>query len=344
MTTKVKAIRSVPLVPSSLSNCWAIVILSLLLSVVPSSHVQAFVVVPGATKTTLSTRRSSSTRICSTTSSSGPIFQVAIEYCTGCKWGLRAFWTAQELLSTFRDDVALGAVSVVPSTVSGRFAVTAARPEGNNNDDEAAVVVTTLWDRQEADGFPEMKDLKQLIRDEINPQKFLGHSDSMERQQQQQEEDNKQKGETILDLSQDPLPRLDRTLSPADIQGVPSPHVTITYCTGCQWLLRAAYVAQELMSTFGEDVAGVTLIPSRKPAKGGAFLVTVDGTVVWDRFQQGRFPETKELKQLVRNLLDPDRDLGHIDRPKSEESKAAEGFEEMDDEEAEEARRFFGVM
>ena len=126
------------------------------------------------------------------------------------------------------------------------------------------------------------------------------------------------------------------------LQGVPTPHVTITYCTGCQWLLRAAYVAQELVSTFSEELHAVTLVPSRRPAKGGAFLVTIDGTrVVWDRFEQGRFPETKELKQLVRDVLNPSKDLGHVDGKKS---TTAAPIEEMDDDDAAEARKFFGVM
>ena len=32
------------------------------------------------------------------------------------------------------------------------------------------------------------------------------------------------------------------------------PEIVITYCTQCQWLLRAAWLAQELLSTFGEDL------------------------------------------------------------------------------------------
>jgi len=30
------------------------------------------------------------------------------------------------------------------------------------------------------------------------------------------------------------------------------PRITITYCRQCQWLLRAAWMAQELLSTFAE--------------------------------------------------------------------------------------------
>jgi hypothetical protein len=37
-------------------------------------------------------------------------------------------------------------------------------------------------------------------------------------------------------------------------------------------------------------------------------------TLLWDRKTEGGFPETKELKNRVRNVIEPGRDLGHIDR------------------------------
>ena len=36
--------------------------------------------------------------------------------------------------------------------------------------------------------------------------------------------------------------------------------------------------------------------------------------MIWDRKTDGGFPETKELKNRVRNIIEPGRDLGHIDR------------------------------
>jgi selenoprotein W-related protein len=92
------------------------------------------------------------------------------------------------------------------------------------------------------------------------------------------------------------------------------PIVAITYCTQCQWLLRAAWMAQELLSTFGADLGGVTLVPGT----GGIFQVTVDGTLVWDRKSDGGFPDAKVLKQRVRDRIDPGRDLGHADRQRGE--------------------------
>jgi hypothetical protein len=36
--------------------------------------------------------------------------------------------------------------------------------------------------------------------------------------------------------------------------------------------------------------------------------------VLWDRKANGGFPEVKELKRLVRDVIEPGRDLGHVDR------------------------------
>jgi selenoprotein W-related protein len=88
------------------------------------------------------------------------------------------------------------------------------------------------------------------------------------------------------------------------------PRVTITYCYQCQWLLRAGWMAQELLSTFSDDLGEVALIPTT----GGVFQIHYDGELVWDRKRDGGFPDAKTLKQRVRDRLDPARDLGHIDR------------------------------
>ncbi|OJJ47847.1 hypothetical protein ASPZODRAFT_1792820 [Penicilliopsis zonata CBS 506.65] len=95
------------------------------------------------------------------------------------------------------------------------------------------------------------------------------------------------------------------------------PRITIEYCTQCKWMLRAAYFAQELLSTFGTSIGEIALIP----ATGGKFTVTiyesaeeVKETRLWDRKERGGFPEVKVLKGLVRNVIDPGRDLGHTDR------------------------------
>ena len=87
-------------------------------------------------------------------------------------------------------------------------------------------------------------------------------------------------------------------------------HVEIEYCTQCRWLLRAAWLAQELLMTFESDIGRVSLVPG----SGGIFEVRMDGHTLFSRKQAGRFPESKELKQLVRDRIDPQRSLGHSDR------------------------------
>tara|TARA_R110002020_G_scaffold15611_67_gene55968 strand:- start:603 stop:905 length:303 start_codon:yes stop_codon:yes gene_type:complete len=91
------------------------------------------------------------------------------------------------------------------------------------------------------------------------------------------------------------------------------PHVTITYCRQCNWMLRSAWMAQELLSTFSEELGAVTLVPGT----GGIFRIEIDGTLVWERVRDGGFPDVKSLKQRIRDHMDPDRDLGHIDRPQT---------------------------
>lgn len=88
------------------------------------------------------------------------------------------------------------------------------------------------------------------------------------------------------------------------------PSVEIEYCPGCRWLLRAGWTAQELLTTFENELGAVTLRPSDV---GGTFRVAVDKVVVWDRKDEGRFPEMKELKQRIRDEIAPERDLGHSD-------------------------------
>lgn len=89
-----------------------------------------------------------------------------------------------------------------------------------------------------------------------------------------------------------------------------APHVEIEYCNQCGFVLRSVWLAQELLSTFRDEIGSVTLTPG----SGGIFQVTLDQVTVWDRRQEGRFPEAKELKQRVRDRIAPDKDLGHSER------------------------------
>jgi len=89
------------------------------------------------------------------------------------------------------------------------------------------------------------------------------------------------------------------------------PLVTIAYCPKCNWLLRAAYMAQELLTTFEEELYGVTLQPSET---AGHYSIRIGDDVIFDRKVHGGFPEIKELKQLVRDKVSPEKNLGHSDK------------------------------
>ncbi|KLJ06449.1 hypothetical protein EMPG_10154 [Blastomyces silverae] len=140
---------------------------------------------------------------------------------------------------------------------------------------------------------------------------------------QQQQPESKEKEEQ---LQQTAIP-----LAEGHRELVHLPRVTIKYCTQCKWLLRAAYFAQELLSTFSTTLGEVSLVP----ATGGVFTVsilhesnvdfTTAETVLWDRKAEGGFPETKQLKALVRNIIDPSRDLGHVDRALAKKQGKAAG-------------------
>lgn len=90
----------------------------------------------------------------------------------------------------------------------------------------------------------------------------------------------------------------------------PKPRIVITYCRQCNWLLRSGWMAQELLSTFSEELGEVAL----RPGTGGTFRIELDGETIWDRVADGGFPEIKVLRGRVRDRVAPDRGLGHTDR------------------------------
>jgi selT/selW/selH-like putative selenoprotein len=112
-----------------------------------------------------------------------------------------------------------------------------------------------------------------------------------------------QGGETVVTDDASPLE--------TDVQDeVHRPRVVIAYCTQCRFLLRAAWLAQELLTTFSDTLGEVAL----RPATGGVFEVLVDGDLIFSRRDEHRFPEAKEVKQLLRDRIAPGQDLGHSDR------------------------------
>lgn len=94
------------------------------------------------------------------------------------------------------------------------------------------------------------------------------------------------------------------------VAGKISQRLEIEYCAQCRFILRAAWMAQELLMTFADELGEVALIPGR----GGIFEIRLNGELLFSRKAAGRFPESREIKQLVRDKIAPDRDLGHSDR------------------------------
>jgi selenoprotein W-related protein len=256
---------------------------------------------------------------------------VSIEYCTGCRWMMRAAWMAQELLTTFTDE--LDSMTLIPNRAKPGGVFTVRR---NTNH--------VVWDRTTDGGFPESKQLKQRIRDFIAPDRNLGHSDSSSSTTTPSlvVSSSSSSPPDVCPDCPDPIPSSSdaTTAETPRPQLQQQPNVAITYCTGCRWLLRASWLAQELLTTFQDDLNSVTLIPSRPPlAQGGTFRIELNGELLWDRATQERFPEPKEIKQLTRDRLCPTRKLGHADRQPVESDEML-----MDDDEAEEMRQFFGVL
>jgi len=89
------------------------------------------------------------------------------------------------------------------------------------------------------------------------------------------------------------------------------PIITIEYCPKCGWLMRSAWMAQELLTTFADELGGVTLRPSEV---SGSFIIYIADEKLLDRKELGHFPEIKELKQVVRDKVAPGKSLGHSDR------------------------------
>ncbi len=89
------------------------------------------------------------------------------------------------------------------------------------------------------------------------------------------------------------------------------PIINIEYCPKCGWMLRSAYFAQEILTTFSEDVKGVLLQPSET---SGTFKIFIDDELIFDRVSNGGFPEIRQLKQVIRDKINPGKSLGHSDK------------------------------
>ncbi len=89
------------------------------------------------------------------------------------------------------------------------------------------------------------------------------------------------------------------------------PTLKIEYCPKCKWLARAAWMAQELLTTFEGELEGITLVPSEV---SGQYDISLNNELLYSRKKEGGFPEITELKKLVRDQIAPNKNLGHTEK------------------------------
>ncbi|VGO19878.1 SelT/SelW/SelH family protein [Pontiella sulfatireligans] len=90
----------------------------------------------------------------------------------------------------------------------------------------------------------------------------------------------------------------------------PENRITIEYCSKCKFMMRSAWIAQELLQTFEGDLDEAALRPSLAP---GIWQIFANGQLVWDRKTERGLPELKDLKRRVRDIIAPEKNLGHAE-------------------------------
>ena len=76
--------------------------------------------------------------------------------------------------------------------------------------------------------------------------------------------------------------------------------IIIEYCTGCRWLLRSAWFAQELLTTFEEEL--FKCMPKTKNRSSRHFQIFCNNQLFGVE-KDLRFPDIKELKKATRQNL-----------------------------------------
>ncbi|KAK4055171.1 hypothetical protein OIV83_000451 [Microbotryomycetes sp. JL201] len=115
------------------------------------------------------------------------------------------------------------------------------------------------------------------------------------------------------------------SMQPPDFDTQEYPRVVIEFCDRCRWIHRATWTQTELFMTFAGALQAITLVPRSAPDTGGRFRVWLymqadeAPILAWDRKTEGGFPELKELKQRIRNLISPEQSLGHSDKKSSQQ-------------------------
>mmetsp|Transcript_2804 Transcript_2804/g.5608 ORF Transcript_2804/g.5608 Transcript_2804/m.5608 type:complete len:443 (-) Transcript_2804:223-1551(-) len=342
-----------------------------------------------------------------------PAVDISIDYCSACQWTLRATWLASEVLTTFANEPRLHSVSLVPRSPplseGGIFSVVSASLDdsvaGSSFEANASRrMELVLWDRKKEGRFPEAKEIKQSIRDVVNPDKDLGHSDGEKSDTRKISKENDRKvGECIECKEQEQLleksnskslqPKRTHNSSGESKEVVSEPNypsifyqynkVSIEYSTGESiasvenGLYRASWYANELLSmvyarnawwkTIQQDqqqkqcddcaddaaplaVDCVTLIPNRLDS-GVLKIVLNDEIVIHNQASSNSpsFIDASELRTRVCHFISNHSNSTSVTTTSTSERSAFEddsvvGIEMMNEEEAEDARRFFGVF
>ncbi len=84
------------------------------------------------------------------------------------------------------------------------------------------------------------------------------------------------------------------------------PRLEIFYCRQCRWLLRASWMAQEMLTTFGEELGEVAIVPG----SGGIFEIALDGEVVATNRDKAPTPDASVVKRAIRDRVAPDKAIG----------------------------------
>ena len=293
---------------------------------------------------------------------------ISIEYCSGCQWMLRSTWMASEILTTFASDASLSSISLIPKgpplSEGGIFRITA-----NSSNKHDAYSELLLWDRKIEERFPESKEVKQLIRDLVDLDKDLGHSDKHQKgnDDDDDDDDSSSKETDCLECKeqqQDDPKQKPQESTKLEIPGLfyEQNKVSIEYSTGVvsssnNGLYRASFYANELLSfayernawwkRYHQDnddktasapviVDNVTLIPNRE-LNGVMRIQLNDEMVLYDHSKEdddGYIDASRLRKIVTKAITDGEIDL-NSDEP---------DIEILDEDEAEEARKFFGVF
>ena len=86
--------------------------------------------------------------------------------------------------------------------------------------------------------------------------------------------------------------------------------ITIEYCTKCKFMMRSTWISQTLLQTFDGDPPEAALRPSTAP---GLWQIFANNQLAWDRKTERGIPKLKNLKRRIRDIIAPNKDLGHAE-------------------------------